>query len=156
VTATVPTPESIVAALGAFPDTLSRLLADQPRDALLAPASDGGPGVVELLPHLRDWEQIFLGRIEAVLTQDHPVLPAFDDDLWAIERDYRGQDPGRVLGEFLSLRAALLDLLATAGPDAWTRTADHETAGEIDLLWLGARLVQSDSDHITEMRAALS
>ena len=155
-TETAPTPESIVAALRAFPEELSRLLADQPRDALVAPASDGGPGVVELLPHLRDWEQIFLGRVDAILTHDRPALPAYDDDLWAIERDYRGQDPATVLGEFLALRADLLDRLAPLPAADWSRPADHETAGEVDLRWVGARVVQSDADHGTQIRDALS
>lgn len=155
-TAAEPTPDRIIADLTAFPDDLSRLLADQPKEALLAPASDGGLGVVELLPHLRDWEQIFLGRVDAILMDEHPVLPAFDDELWAIERDYRGQDPAVVLREFLSLRADLIEHLAHADEAAWQRTADHETAGEITLLWLAEQIVASDADHGARIRDALS
>ncbi|HEV2527517.1 MAG TPA: DinB family protein [Thermomicrobiales bacterium] len=151
-----PSPDSIVTALSAFPDELSRLLADQSRDALMAPASDGGPGVVELLPHLRDWEQIFLERIDAILSENHPTLSAHDDELWAIERDYRGQDPGRVLKEFLALRAVTVDHLSQLDETAWARTAEHETAGEINLLWVGSRLVESDADHAARIREALS
>ncbi len=154
-TAVEPKPERIVAALTAFPDELSRLLADQSREAVLAPASDGGLGVVELLPHLRDWEQIFLGRVDAILIEDHPTLPAFDDDLWAIERDYRGQDPDTVLRDFLSLRADLVEHLAHADEEAWTRTADHETFGEVTLLWLGNQIIASDADHLARIREAL-
>ena len=151
-----PTPDSIVAALSAFPDELSRLLADQSRDALMAPASDGGPGVVELLPHLRDWEQIFLDRIDAIVGLDHPTLSAHDDELWAIERDYRGQDPARVLKEFVTLRAETVEHLSHLPESAWSRTAEHETAGEISLLWVGTRLVESDRDHAERIREALS
>ncbi len=155
-TAADPTPERIIADLTSFPDVLSRLLADQPKEALLAPASDGGLGVVELLPHLRDWEQIFLGRVDDILMQDDPVLPAFDDELWAIERDYRGQDPAVVLREFLSLRADLVEHLAHADEESWHRTAEHETYGQITLLWLASQIVTSDADHATRMREALS
>ena len=155
-TAAEPTPERIIAALTAFPDDLSRLLADQPKEALLAPASDGGLGVVELLPHLRDWEEIFLGRVDEILMEDNPVLPAFDDELWSIERDYRGQDPAVVLREFLSLRADLIEHLAHADEDAWRRTADHETYGEITLRWLAGQIVASDADHGARIREALS
>lgn len=154
-TAAEPTPERIVAALTAFPEELSRLVADQSREALLAPASDGGLGVVELLPHLRDWEQIFLDRVDAILMLDNPVLPAFDDELWAIERDYRGQEPRTVLREFLSLRADLVEHLSHADEDAWARTADHETAGQVTLLWLGRQIVNSDADHLARIREAL-
>lgn len=149
-------PERMIADLTAFPDDLSRLLADQPKEALLAPASDGGLGVVELLPHLRDWEQIFLGRVDQILMEDGPVLPAFDDELWAIERDYRGQDPAVVLREFLSLRADLVEHLAHADEESWHRTAEHETYGEITLLWLAGQVVASDADHAARIRDALS
>lgn len=152
---TEPTPEQIIATLAAFPDELSRTLADQPREALLAPASDGGLGVVELLPHLRDWEEIYLARIDAILMRDHPTLPAFDDELWAIERDYRGQDPATVQREFLALRARTLALLTHADEVAWNRTADHETAGEVTMRWLGGQLVASDADHGARIREAL-
>jgi len=156
VTAADLSPERIIADLTAFPDDLSRLLADQPKEALLAPASDGGLGVVELLPHLRDWEQIFLGRVDQILMEDGPVLPAFDDELWAIERDYRGQDPAVVLREFLSLRADLVEHLAHADEESWHRTAEHETYGEITLLWLAGQVVASDADHAARIRDALS
>ena len=150
------TPEDIVEALTAFPSELTRLVNDQSHDALMAPGSDGAPGVVEILPNLHDWEQIFGERVRAILTEDNPSLPAFDDELWAIERDYRGQDPAKVLKAFLTLRAGLLDRLDGLGAAAWSRTGDHETYGEVTLAWVIEQIVESDANHLAQVRDALS
>lgn len=150
------TPEDIVGALTAFPSELTRLVNDQSHDALMAPGSDGAPGVVEILPNLHDWEQIFGERVRAILTEDNPSLPAFDDELWAIERDYRGQDPAKVLKAFLTLRAGLLDRLDGLDAAAWSRTGDHETYGEVTLAWVIEQIVESDANHLAQVRDALS
>lgn len=149
------TPEETVASLAAFPGELARLINDQSHEALTAPGSDGAPGVVEILPNLHDWEQIFGERVRAILTENNPPLPAFDDELWAIERDYRGQDPTTVLQAFLTLRAALLDHLDGLDAAAWSRTGDHETYGEVTLAWVAGQIIESDASHLVQIRNAL-
>ena len=42
------------------------ILRDADRDDLTRPAPDGGWGVVEILPHLRDWEDIYFDRAVAI------------------------------------------------------------------------------------------
>ena len=83
-------PEAIVSALENFPDELRRSIfnSDDP-EALFRPASDGGWGVVEILPHLSDWEEIYAERARSLVEDEKPYLPGFDDTLWSIERDYR-------------------------------------------------------------------
>jgi hypothetical protein len=149
-------PEEIVKALAAFPDELERAIAGQPQEALMQPSSDGGWGVVELVPHLRDWEKIFLGRVEAILSQDEPYLPAFDDQLWAVERGYRDQETRAALEEFRAVRANLVSLLDPTNEAQWQRTGIHGTWGRVTLHWLLDVLVDSDEDHLNRIRDALA
>ena len=83
----------------------------------MRPAFDGGWGVVEIIPHLRDWEEIYLDRATRILNEDRPALPGFDDTLWSIERDYRGQDPYETFADFAALRGELVALLQAATPE---------------------------------------
>jgi len=139
-----------------FPEALARLLAGVPADALRRPASDGGWGVVEILCHLRDWESVFVDRVRRVLDEDEPELPAYDDSLWEIERDYRGQDPSEVLAEFDALRARLVDMLAGLDEAGWRRVGVHAINGPVDVVWLVSHLQEHSRDHLQQAREALA
>jgi hypothetical protein len=150
-------PEEIVSLLEAYPDELARVIAgaDDP-EALIQPASDGGWGVVEILPHLRDWEEVYFERLSRVVAEDSPYLPGFDDSLWSIERDYRGQDPNATFDDFRALRERTVELLRSLPADAWGRTGEHGYYGEISLQWLANHIVEHDLEHLQQTRDALA
>ena len=67
--------DEVLHALEHFPVEFKRSVLDAAdRDALMRPAFDGGWGIVEILPHLRDWEEIYLQRANAVLTEVRPGI----------------------------------------------------------------------------------
>lgn len=142
--------------VAAFPEALARLLAGVPPDALCRPASDGGWGVVEILCHLRDWEAVFVERVRRVLDEDQPELPAYDDALWEIERDYRDQDPSEVLAEFDALRGQLVDMLAGLDDAGWQRIGNHAINGPVDVAWLVSHLQEHCREHLHQAREALA
>jgi hypothetical protein len=148
--------EAILSALTAFPEELGRLINGQPPEALMRPGSDGGWGVIEILCHLRDWEEIYLDRAQAIVQQDRPHLPAFDDELWAIERDYRGQAPQQTFEQFRELRRQLVELLQSLPAEGWARVGDHAHHGEISIQWLANHIVNHDEEHLTQARDALA
>lgn len=150
-------PKELIAALGSFPDELGRAIggADDP-DALLQPASDGGWGVVEILPHMRDWEEIYFERFTKLLEEERPYLPGFDDALWSIERDYRGQDPHETFETFRGLRERTVELLRSIPESGWLRGGEHGYFGEITLQWLANHIVDHDQEHLQQVRDALA
>ncbi len=151
------TRDETIEALASFPDELERhVLRGHSGAQLRQPASDGGWGVVEILPHLRDWEVIYLDRVERMLAEDHPALQGFDDTLWSIERDYRGQDPRATFEELKELRAKLVVLVAAASPEGWARTGQHGYYGDITLAWLCDHICDHDDEHLGQARDALS
>ena len=151
------TRDETIEALASFPDELERLVLRGRSDAQLRqPASDGGWGVVEILPHLRDWELIYLERVERILAEEHPELPGFDDTLWSIERDYRGQDPRATFEELKRARAKLVVLVSAVTPEDWERTGQHSYYGDITLAWLCDHICDHDQEHLEQARDALS
>ena len=143
--------------LAQFPVEFKRVIVDpNNRAALLRPAFDGGWGIVEILPHLKDWEQIYLERTGKILSDDEPHLSSFDDTLWSIERDYRGQDPHETLAGFTELRQQLVEVLTNATPDEWQRTAIHGYYGQISLHWLADHICDHDEEHFQQAREALA
>ncbi len=122
----------------------------------MRPSRDGGWGVVEVLAHLRDWEEVFLERLELTATEDDPFLPAQDDELWPIERDYRGQDPARTLDRFREDRAKTLAFLHGLPADDWNRPANHGIVGAVTILWLADHICDHDAEHLEQVRDALA
>lgn len=149
-------PDALLAALAATPDELARAIDGQPDEALVRPASDGGWGVIENLAHLRDWDEIFLERAHAIVEQERPHLPAYDDELWAIERDYRSQSPRPTFDQFRDLRGRLVSLLEDLPAEDWERVGDHGLYGQITLRWMIDHITDHDHEHLAQIREALA
>ena len=148
--------EALLEALAAFPEELGKVVAGHPPEDLLRPASDGGWGVIENLCHLRDWEEIFQERARAMVEHERPELPAYDDELWAVERDYRGQDPARVIERFRELRRQLVEFLNGLPAAAWQRQGVHGVHGPVTLRWLIDELRRHGEAHLAQIRQTLA
>jgi hypothetical protein len=147
----------IIRALETFPAEFKRVVLDPAdREALMRPAFDGGWGIVEIIPHLKDWEEIYLTRVRNVLTEDRPALPSYDDTLWSIERDYRSQDPYEAFDAFSKMRAETVALLRDAASADWDRTGIHGYYGEITLHWLADHMADHDAEHLQQSQEALT
>lgn len=151
-----PTGAALVPVLAAFPDELSRMLQGYSTEALKRPASDGGWGVIENLGHLRDWDAVFLDRVTALLTQDHPTLPEYDDQLWEIEHDYRGQDPRKVLDGLRQQRTQLVEVLSAMPPEGWARQGRVGAEANVTVDTIVQRIRQHDAEHAKAISEALA
>ncbi|MGH2547748.1 MAG: DinB family protein, partial [Thermomicrobiales bacterium] len=164
--------ESILSELAVFSSEFQRLvMRSHDREALLRPAADGGWGVVEILPHLRDWDEVYADRIAAIVEIDVPRLTSFDDSLWSIERDYRGQDPVETLEDLTEIRGKTVELLSQLPADAWEREAIFETEAllelwqsegvpasdrRITLHWLCDQMCDHDREHLNQALDAVA
>lgn len=164
--------ETILSELSVFPGEFQRLvMRSHDREALLRPAADGGWGVVEILPHLRDWDEVYADRIVTIVETDLPRLTSFDDSLWSIERDYRGQDPVETLKDLTEIRRKTVELLSKLPADAWQREAIFETKEllefwqsegvpasdrRITLHWLCNQMCDHDREHLNQALGAVA
>ncbi len=156
VTAPTRSVPELLSALRMTPAELDRLISGESDEALARPASDGEWGVVEILPHLGDWEAVQQVWIHRLLEEDVPALEAIDDSLWAIERDYAGQPPVESLATFAERRAETMHLLESLDDDAWQRQAAHPRLGPLTLHQLVERMCDHDARHIEQARDALA
>jgi hypothetical protein len=146
----------VLATLRATPVELERLISGQSEEALARPASDGEWGVVEIVPHLRDWEAVWQGWINRLLDEDTPRLEPVDDSLWAIEHDYASQPAPASLADFVERREETVRLLESLDDAAWQRRAIHPHLGPLTLHQLAERMCDHDAGHIEQARDALA
>jgi hypothetical protein len=133
-----------------------RLTAGKSREVLLQPDNDGGWGVVDILSHLLDWERVTHDRVHRILSEDRPYLPDFDDSLWAVEHNYRANDPDDVLTELREHREALVEELEGLEEADWQRVAELQDHGEITLQWLMNNVCDHDRKHLKQARDVLA
>lgn len=145
-------PERIIDALEATIVNFQRLMENRSREELQQAAQDGGWGIVEILAHVRDWEEVHHERVRSILIEDHPVLEDYDDTLWAIEHDYGSQEGHKVFHDIAELRQDLVERLRELDQDAWQRGAVLSGHGEITLTWLMENLVRHDAKHLNQAR----
>lgn len=146
----------IVTVLAATSREFRRIIEGKSDEALAQPASDGEWGVVEILPHLRDWEEVYLDWIQQILNQDTPELIVMDDSLWAIEHDYANEKVPSVLDRFAELRGEVVSLLESLEDAAWQREATHPQLGRLTLHQLADRMCDHDARHIEQARDAMA
>jgi len=145
-------PVQIIESLESTLVRFERLIENRSADDLRQAAQDGRWGVVEILSHLWDWEDVFHDRLRRILHEDQPEFEDHDDTLWAIEHDYGSQDGHAVFARFSGQRQALVDELRQLGPEAWERTAVLQGQGEVTLRALMQWLVEHDIRHFGQAR----
>lgn len=147
-------PAGVVMAARKSQALLAMLLSgvDQTTGTTLRDGADGW-NCVEVLCHLRDFEEITLRRIRLMLAGEAPTLPLFD--IAGLAQGYAGQDLATVLAERTALRAESTALLAELPADAWQHTGVHPTLGEMTVHEMGVKLAAHDVDHLEQIARIL-
>jgi uncharacterized damage-inducible protein DinB len=127
-------------------------------DATLSRRPDGKNWAAkEVVCHLRDIEEMFMGRFGMILAMDNPKL-SFDPttpDRWAEERQYLRNDAQHALGAFRQRRDESLALLRTLTPEQWKRAGIHATRGPVTVNDFVTLMAWHDDNHLDQLRRAL-
>jgi hypothetical protein len=127
-------------------------------DAILSRRPDGKNWAAkEAICHLRDVEEMFIGRFGMILAMDNPTL-AFDPttpDRWAEERQYLRNDGQLALAAFRARRDESLALLRTLTPEQWKRAGVHATRGPITINDFVTLMAWHDDNHLDQLKRAL-
>ncbi len=149
-------PETVIETLASVLVDLERLMEGRSTEDLMRPAQDGGWGLVEIIPHFRDWEAIYGERLTQALAENPATLEEQDDSLWAIEHGYREMNPREVFEEFSALRTNLVERLRDLGEDDWKRIVILPKQGRVTLHWLMNKMCDHDAKHLLQARDVLA
>src|SRR5262245_5160732 len=126
-----------------------------PQDFARTPAG-GGFSLVEHVWHLADLEREgFASRIRRLLTEEAPVLPNFDGDRVAREREYQARRLDEGLAAFTRARRRNVERLRHVAPAAWKRWGQQESVGRVTLADVPRMMADHDRTHADELRALL-
>jgi DinB superfamily len=109
----------------------------------------------EVICHLRDIEEAFMGRFQQFLAMDDPKMLPPEPDRWAEERQYLVNDAGQALLAFRRRRGESLDFLRTLTPEAWKRGGVHPTRGRMTYDDFVTLMAWHDDNHLDQLTRAL-
>jgi hypothetical protein len=106
-------------------DEVERALADFPPEQLTAKPIPGKWSACEIVHHLADSEMRAAIRLRQLLTEDRPVIQAYDQELYAARLNYNARDIAPALEAFRSARSTTAQLLAHMTEEDWAREGTH-------------------------------
>jgi len=145
----------VIAALAESPDWVGERLGAAPARVRERPGHARW-SALEVMAHLRDGDRdVYLPRLETMLTHDHPDVP--NVDLLGGDRvgGYAALDPAVVLAEWRELRRRLVARLAPLGRDDWARVGVHSRRGSFPLGDMVREWAEHDLSHRRQISLAL-
>jgi hypothetical protein len=117
---------------------------------------DGPDGwtVLEIVCHVRDYQEIFMERVRRMIEEDQPTLKPYDAaarEALVINNRYAEQDLRAVCRDFLQTRQRLIDYVAALKPAQLLRVGNHPMSGEIDPTVELFHTVMHDMDHAEQI-----
>jgi len=116
------------------PAVLARLLADVTDPAAWDRRPDPDRFTLrEMVAHLADWDDVFLGRMTQTRDEENATLRGLDEGQVAIDHDYAHADPQECLMRYEAGREKIVAFLRALSPEQWGRVGTHTEVGPISL-----------------------
>ena len=149
-------PEEMMAQMEKAPEEFAVLIRGKD-DKLLSKRPDGKNWAAkEIICHLRDTDELFMGRFQAILTMDEPRFSPADADRWAEDRQYLRNDVQEALSAFRKRRGENLKFLRGLKPEQWERAGIHATRGRETLRDWVTLMASHDLNHLEQLKRGLA
>ncbi|MDJ0751970.1 MAG: DinB family protein [Ardenticatenaceae bacterium] len=114
---------------------------------------DGEDGwtILEVVCHLRDFEEIFLGRAQKMIQENHPDLGRYDHEAMAIDRKYNEQSIPEAWEDLVSRRERFVAFFEGLSENQWAATGDHPERESFSMLDALMQVGLHDTNHIEQI-----
>ncbi len=139
--------------LRSVPDLIEEALQGLSDDDLRRRHSPDEWSLLEVCCHLRDAAQEEGNRIRRLVEEDEPTLEPYDQEAWARERSYQGDDMRRVRTALRAFWGGLAYQLAGLTDEQWERAGSHPEWGAVTVRSRAEQEVEHARAHLEQMRA---
>jgi hypothetical protein len=145
---------STLEVLDATPATLRAMLADVPQHCAEMKGAEGW-SPRDVVNHLAARQPpAFIGRLRAIVEQEHPVLPGISDDD-VLDEALTEQPLPTVLDGFSEVRREAMQFVRSLSEDELSRTGRHQTAGDVSAADIIHHIAYHDLIHIAQINELL-
>ena len=143
----------ITAYLRQLPDLIEESLHGLSDDELRHRPSPDEWSALEICCHLRDYAQEEGVRVRRLVEEDEPALKTYDQEAWARDRNYHGDDPARVRTALRAFWGGLAYQLEGLSDEQWQRGGTHPEIGPVTVRSRTERQVAHAQAHLDQLRA---
>ncbi len=122
------------------------------KEQFLFKPSEESWSIREIIIHLSDAELVHIHRMKAVLSEDNPILTAFDQDLWTMRLNSQQIDHQLYLQLFKSMRESFLPILHHLTKEDYLRIGTHNQAGPLTFKEVFKHSIEHIDTHIEQIR----
>lgn len=138
-----------------LPERLVQAVAGLTDQQLDTPYGPGKWTIRQVVHHLADSHMNGIARVRWILTENHPTIKPYDQDMWAALPDASRAPVELSIMILRGLHARLVYLLKAIPQDQWSRTMDHPENGEASITdWVESYAGHCDKhmEHILGLR----
>lgn len=119
---------------------------------------DGADGwtILEVVCHLRDYDEIFLERGQLMVNQDTPTYPVYDHLALVVDKAYNDQDLTAVMSQLHDSRAHFIDFFTKLDEAQWQVEGNHVEHGRFTMEALAAHVSWHDANHLEQITRIIS
>lgn len=147
------TERGVIAALRDLPGQVEELVRGLEEVALRWRPGPGHWSIKEVCAHLRDAIETDGSRIQRMLSEDDPYLPAYDQEERARSRNYQEENMGQILLGLRAYAGGVAYLLEKMTEADWSRSGRHQTAGRQTIQERAEALSRHGQEHLAQIRA---
>jgi uncharacterized damage-inducible protein DinB len=121
-------------------------------EQLLFKPSEKSWSIREIIIHISDAELVHIHRMKSVISEDNPILTAFDQDLWTTRLHSQEINHQLSLQLFKALRESFLPILYHLSEQDYLRIGTHNQAGPFTFKELLEHSIEHINTHIGQIR----
>jgi uncharacterized damage-inducible protein DinB len=140
-------PEDLIGSCESTLDILGLLLGDLSEEVAESP---GDWSIAQILNHLLDTENRYIGRVRRMRLEDQPAMRIMPDP------DYTKLSGLKAWTQFYDLRKRHLRLLRSLKPAEWRRSGTLTSVGKVSIAGLVRHMAAHDAMHTAQVARRLS
>ncbi len=139
-----------------LPDQVAELVAGLTPEQLQGHFLAGEWNVAQNVHHLADSHMNSFIRTKLLLTEDHPTIRPYDQDLWAVTPDADNLDIEDSIQLLAGLHRRWVRLFESLSDEQWARTGNHPELGVISVVGILESYAPHGEGHLDQMRRSLA
>ncbi|MGS2778804.1 DinB family protein [Robertmurraya sp. GLU-23] len=122
------------------------------QEQILYKPSENSWSIREIVIHVTDAELVHVHRMKSVLSENNPILTAFDQDAWTSKLHTQSLDHQLYLSLFDAMINSFIPILTNLGEDDYLRVGTHNIEGEFTFKELFEHSIEHIQNHVEQIR----